>query len=335
VQSAPTNPPIQIMSRYKDVTVACDIIYVNTIPFFMFVSRHIKFGTAEMITSETVKTLLTANKQVKRAYAQRGFALRTMLLDGQFEPLRADLAGIGIGVNGVARDEHVPEIERYIRTTKERTRCIYTMLPFEKIPARITIEMIYASVFWLNMFPLTDGVSTTHSPRNIICGHQLDYKTHCKLEFGTYAQVHMSNAATQWPPGLLGPLLSNRPVTPKGDTIFIVYRLAGDSTEITGRPFRCPQRSSSASTNSSTKEARPAASPLPTAPASTHTPGTMQTTSTGTQPSTALTMTMTSRKLPTASQEWMKMGAMTKVKAMTTTRPKEKTTTKTKTTKIL
>jgi hypothetical protein len=95
-----------------------------------------------MITSETVKTLLTAIKQVKRAYAQRGFALRTMLLDGQFEPLRADLAGIGIGVNGVARDENIPEIERYIRTTKAQTRCIYTMLPFEKIPARIIIEMV-------------------------------------------------------------------------------------------------------------------------------------------------------------------------------------------------
>jgi hypothetical protein len=143
------------------------------------------------LASETAKTLLTAiKKQVTRAYAQRGFALRTMLLDGQFEPLRADLAGIDIGVNGVARDEHVPEIERYIRTTNERTRCIYTMLPFDKISARITIEMVYASVFWLNMSPPADGVSTTHSPRNIICGHQLDYTTHCKLELGTYAQVH-------------------------------------------------------------------------------------------------------------------------------------------------
>jgi hypothetical protein len=190
VRDTPTTPPIQIMSRYKDVTVAGDIMHVNKIPFFISVSRHIKFGTAEMITSETATTLLVAIKQVKRAYAQRGFALRTMLLDGQFEPLQADLAGIGITMNGVARDEHVPEIERYIRTTKERTRCIYTMLPFKKIPARITIEMVYASIFWLNMFPPAAGVSKTHSLRTIICGHKLDYATHCKLEFGTYVQVH-------------------------------------------------------------------------------------------------------------------------------------------------
>jgi hypothetical protein len=143
-----------------------------------------------MITPETAKTLLTAIKQVKRAYAQRGFALRTILLNGQFEPIRVNLAGIGITMNGVARAEHVPEIERYIRTTKERTRCIYNMLPFKKVPARITIEMVYASIFWLNMPPPVDGVSKTHSPRNIICGHQLNYMTHCKLEFGTYVQVH-------------------------------------------------------------------------------------------------------------------------------------------------
>jgi hypothetical protein len=191
VRDTPTTPSIQIMSRYKDVTVAGDIMYVNKIPFFMSVWRHIKFGRAEMITSETATTLLVAIKQVKRAYAQRGFAFQTMLLDGQFKPLRADLAGIGITMNRVARDEHVPEIERYIRTTKERTRCIYTMLPFKRIPpVRITIEMVYASVFWLNMFPPTDGVSKTHSPRNIICGHKLDYATHCTLEFGTYIQVH-------------------------------------------------------------------------------------------------------------------------------------------------
>jgi hypothetical protein len=122
------------MSQYQNVTVAGDIMDVNTIPFFMSVSRHIKFGTAEMITSETSKTLLTAIKEVKHAYAQRGFALRTMLLNGQFEPLHVDLAGLGLGItmNGVARDEHVPEIERYIRTVKERARCIHTCCGFRR-----------------------------------------------------------------------------------------------------------------------------------------------------------------------------------------------------------
>ena len=40
-------------------------------------------------------------------------------MDGQFEPLRGDLAGMGVCLNMVSNDEHVPEIEQYIRTVKE------------------------------------------------------------------------------------------------------------------------------------------------------------------------------------------------------------------------
>ena len=35
-------------------------------------------------------------------------------MDGQLEPLRGDLAGMGIHLNTVSADEHVPEIEQYI-----------------------------------------------------------------------------------------------------------------------------------------------------------------------------------------------------------------------------
>jgi hypothetical protein len=85
----------------------------------------------------------------------------------------------------------VPEVERYICMIKERTRCIYNTSPFTRMPTRIVIEMVYSSVFWLNMFPANDGISTTMSPRSIIAGMKLDYTKDCRLEFGTYyIQVH-------------------------------------------------------------------------------------------------------------------------------------------------
>jgi hypothetical protein len=66
----------------------------------------------------------------------------------------------------------------------------YNMLPFKKMPSRLTIEMVYSSVFWLNMFPHHDSVSDTTSPRSLIDGLSIDYHKHCHLEFGSYAQVH-------------------------------------------------------------------------------------------------------------------------------------------------
>jgi hypothetical protein len=84
----------------------------------------------------------------------------------------------------------VPEIERHVHTIKERTRCVHNTVPFKRMSARMTIEMANASVFWLNMFPASDGVSGDLSPRALIVGMKLDYDKHCRLEFGSCAQVH-------------------------------------------------------------------------------------------------------------------------------------------------
>ena len=97
-------------------------------------------------------------------------------MDGQFEGITGDLAGFGVTVNTVARGEHVPEAERYIRTIKERARCVYNTMPFKKIPGRMVAELIYYSIFWLNTFPARDGVSKTLSPRSIVTGSQIHLK---------------------------------------------------------------------------------------------------------------------------------------------------------------
>ena len=44
--------------------------------------------------------------------------------------------------------------------------------------------------------PAIDGVSETLGPSTIVTGHTPDYKTHCKLEFGTYAQVYQDTDNT-------------------------------------------------------------------------------------------------------------------------------------------
>jgi hypothetical protein len=165
-------------------------MFVNKIPFFVTISCYLKFGSVEMIQNKQPKTILTALTQVRRAYMRRGFNITTILMDYEFEPLCGDLAAMQITLNTVINDEHVPDIERHIRTLKERTRCIYNTLPFRWMPARMIIEMVKASNFWLNCFPPSDGISSTLSPRALVLGTPIDYVKHCQLEFGTYAQVH-------------------------------------------------------------------------------------------------------------------------------------------------
>ena len=48
---------------------------------------------------------------------------------------------LGVTLNEMLQDEHVGNIERYIRTVKEHMEAIYNTLPFNKIPARLVVEM--------------------------------------------------------------------------------------------------------------------------------------------------------------------------------------------------
>jgi hypothetical protein len=188
--------PSGLMSNYQNVTIGADIMFVNKLPFFVTMSRNIKFSTAVLITDQKHETLMKSVRDVRNIYNKRGFQIESALMDGQFEGLTADLAEIGITLNTVARGQHVPEVERHIRTIKECARCVYNTMPFTKIPGRMIVELIYYSVFWLNSFPAKDGVSNTLSPRAIITGSNIDFHKHCKLEFGLYVQAHKEHDNT-------------------------------------------------------------------------------------------------------------------------------------------
>ena len=61
--------------------------------------------------------------------------------------MRGDIADLHVMLNITSRDEHVPKIERFNRTIKERVRSNYNMLPYNYLPPMIVIEMVYCSVF--------------------------------------------------------------------------------------------------------------------------------------------------------------------------------------------
>ena len=97
---------------------------------------------------------------------------------------------MGVTLNDMLRDEHVGDVERFIRTIKERIQAIYNTLPFQKVLARLIVEMGKASVFWLNSIPQKNGLDSKLSPRTIVTGQKLDFKRHCRFQFGQYVQTH-------------------------------------------------------------------------------------------------------------------------------------------------
>jgi hypothetical protein len=94
-------------------------MYVNKIPFLVTISKHVHFGTVDAMTDKKIPTVWKAIKAVIQLYKQRGFNVTWTLMDNGFEGLRGQLAELEVGMNETGRDEHVPKVERYIRTIKE------------------------------------------------------------------------------------------------------------------------------------------------------------------------------------------------------------------------
>jgi hypothetical protein len=135
--------PEGLIEHHQNVIVAADIMYLNKMAFFVTISRDLLFGTTEVIKNLKNETLIKAIRNVLNTYQERGFKVSHFLMDGQFDSLRYTLSGLGINLNIVARQEHVPEVERYIRTLKERVRSVYNTLPFTPMPNRMMVELVY------------------------------------------------------------------------------------------------------------------------------------------------------------------------------------------------
>ncbi|KAG7373144.1 hypothetical protein IV203_033868 [Nitzschia inconspicua] len=151
-----TDPvPPEILDRHRDVTLATDIMFVNKIPFLLTVSRNLRFVTVTDISNRQLPTIETELQKIVR------FA-----------------------------DEHVPEIERMVRTLKDRIRSVYVTLPFRHIPRIMIKRLVANAVLWWNALPAPDSVSDVHSPRYLLVGTELNYDKHVRLEFGSYVQTH-------------------------------------------------------------------------------------------------------------------------------------------------
>ena len=84
------------------------------------VSHHLKFTTASPLTARTTGQVLRELKIVFGIYKKRGFKVKEIRVDPEFNPLRDDFTTMGINYNKVAANEHVLVVERQIRVIKER-----------------------------------------------------------------------------------------------------------------------------------------------------------------------------------------------------------------------
>jgi len=174
------------------------------LPFLVSISRNITLITVTYMPSRTTADLKKGMTQIVLVYWRRGLTVTTAMVDNQFNPLRGLVGDVDLNITTAA--EHAPEVERCIGMIKERVRaqkCRLSFtwfpaqmviglwvraqkcrLPFTRFPVQVVIGLVSFCVLRINAFPHTNGVSQTLSPRTIITGQKLDYRSHCHAEFG-------------------------------------------------------------------------------------------------------------------------------------------------------
>ena len=186
--------PPDILLNHSKIHLCIDVYFVNNIAFLVTISRHIKLRTVDHLPDTQQPTILKSLQQVFRIYTSRGFNIEHIHADGAFRGVEHDL--LPARLNITAAGEHVPEIERSIRTLKERTRACIHGLPYKRHPTQMLIANMRFHNTWLNRFPAKDGVSSTLSPRSIVWGDSPDFNIDCRLDFGSYCEVYEPRQTT-------------------------------------------------------------------------------------------------------------------------------------------
>ena len=87
---------------------------MNKVPFFTSLSDHLKFMTVLNLKSHKGPYIIQALSKVRGIYTACGFTPKLIVMDGEFTPYEPEINKLGMCLNMIAANEHVPKIEQQI-----------------------------------------------------------------------------------------------------------------------------------------------------------------------------------------------------------------------------
>ena len=180
--------PVTIATNFSSVTIYVDIFYVHGLAFFHTISKHFLFRTVETIGAHTTRNLLTCIQNVINQYNARELLVDHIYGDPEFLPLVPSVLPSVLHVCG--KGDHVPNVERSIRTIKDRCRAIIHGLPFTHYTKLMVHSLVYFVVRRLNSFPCRPGLHPDYSPTVLITGQSNPSMKELSAEYGQYVQMH-------------------------------------------------------------------------------------------------------------------------------------------------
>ena len=189
--------PDDFRKLHRYVTLTGDVMFVNGYPFLVTLSRNIRLFTVELLPSRTAKQLSSSLNKIVKIYARGGYIVRLILMDMEFEKVKSEMDSVEI--NTTAAREHVGEIERGIRTLKERCRCVLAGLRdlgWLYLHKWVVVHRLYHVTKMVNSFPAKKGISAAWLPREIVTGRTLDVSVDLCASFGVLVDASYDKMVT-------------------------------------------------------------------------------------------------------------------------------------------
>jgi hypothetical protein len=118
-----TPVPHDILANHRNIHLTVDIMYINKLLFLITYSRSLCFATVEFLDNRQTPTIHRKLQSVFNLYHHRGFTITKLFADPEFEALRPWFPCL----DTCGANDHIPDIERFIRTVKDRSRSAYRM----------------------------------------------------------------------------------------------------------------------------------------------------------------------------------------------------------------
>ena len=138
--------------------------------------------------------MLSAFRDIQQIYTARGFIITEVKADLEFECLTVDI--LPVKMDCVDADDHVGEIERANRTTKQDLRVLTHGLPYRRWTKLMVKEGVRFVLKGRNQFPADDGISETLSPATIVTGAGAPDYAKMAIEFGSYVKAFNDRSPT-------------------------------------------------------------------------------------------------------------------------------------------
>ena len=166
-----------------------DLFYVDGVAFLHTKSKDLNYITVDHMSDRKQANLALKLSFIVDRYVKRGFTITDVFADNEFSGPVIQRVFLPANVHLCARGEHVPIINRSIRTIKERARAVYSELPFANIPTIMTVSLIERIAYTMNSFYSIDSV--IQQPPALLEEGRTAYKYNKpRLPFGTYAIIY-------------------------------------------------------------------------------------------------------------------------------------------------